>query len=203
MSSYTILQDTSLELRRRIFRALQTAPDTDLGFGALEQDITLSPPSDDLQGTPRLSLFLYHIEPDGHLRNQHFLPSGSAGLLFPPFPVSLRYLITPLDDAEDQNQLVLGRIMQFLHDRPEIDRLDTEPLDNSFGGSSPELRISFEPLSMEQLSHVWSALNTAYRLSIAYNVRVVAVDSARDMTPARRVVDVHSVVGTVERGAGT
>ncbi len=199
MSSYAILQDVSRELRQRMFDALEEAPDSDLGFASVEQDITLAPPRDTMQGSPRLSLFLYHIEPDGTLRNQRPPSDGNDALRFPPFALNLRYLITPLDDEEDQNQLVLGRVLQFLHDHPMLESVNGTALGSSYGGASPELRLTFEPLSMEQLSHIWSALSTGYRLSITYAVRVVAVDSARPVTPARRVIDKHTVIGVMEQ----
>jgi hypothetical protein len=198
MSGYTIIQDATLELRRRIYSALTSAPDADFGMTAPETDITLSPPRDEMTDSPRLSLFLYHIEPDGHLRNQNLLAAGQEGLRFPPMPLQLNYLITPLDDEEDQNHLILGRIVQHFHDQPFLSSLNGTPLDDSHGGSSPRLRIAFETLSSEQLSQVWHALNTGYRLSVAYTVRVVAIDSDQGVADARRVVDAHTAVGLIE-----
>ena len=115
-------------------------------------------------------------------------------------PIKLCYLITPLEREEDQNQLMLGRIIQHFHDRPVLDSLGSAPLDNSYGGNSPEMRITFEALSfeMEELSQVWNALRTNYRLSAAYSVRIVTIDSAQAVVEARRVVSAHAVVGVKE-----
>lgn len=198
MSNYTVIQDASLELRRRIYAALSSAPDADLGLSSPDKDITLSPPSEKMTGTPRLSLFLYHIEPDGHLRNQPPLSAGQTGLRFPPMAIQLRYLITPLDKDEDQNHLMLGRILQHFHDQPFVTSLNDTPLDNSHGGNSDRFRITFETLSMEQLSQVWNALNTGYRLSVAYAVRIVAIDSDQGVTDAKRVIEAHAAVGIVK-----
>jgi hypothetical protein len=195
MSGYSIIGEITLELRRRIHAALASAPDADLGLTTPETDITLSAPSDELQGSPRLSLYLYHVEQDGHLRNQPHLSIGSYGLRFPPISVQLRYLITPLDDEEDQNHLMLGRILQRFHDEPAIGSLNGTPLDDSFGANSREIRISLETLALEQLAQVWHALDAGYRLSIAYVVRIVTIDSAQGITDARRVVEAHTAVG--------
>jgi hypothetical protein len=195
MSHYTIPQDISLELRRRIYAALDSAPDADLGLSTPETDITLSPPSDEMSGSPRLSLYLYHIELDGHLRNQSKLADGSTALRFPPLAIQLRYLITPLDNEESQNHLMLGRILQHFHDQPYLSSLNGIPLDNSYGGNSSQLRINFETLSMEQLSQVWNALNTGYRLSIAYVIRIVTIDSDQGVTPAKRIVEALPTIG--------
>lgn len=198
MSNYTIIQDTTLELRRRIYAALDSAPDADFGLSNPESDVTLSPPRDQMQGNPHLSLYLYRIDQDGHLRNQPWLPDQQTGLRFPPMPVKLCYLITPLERDEDQNQLMLGRIIQHFHDQPVLDILDGVPLGNSHGGNSPEMRITFEALSMEELSQIWNALRTNYRLSAAYGIRIVTIDSAQAVAEARRVTATHAVVGIKE-----
>jgi hypothetical protein len=201
MSAYTIIGGASRELRQRIFQALETAPDADFGLTSAAQDITAAAPTDELEGDPRVSVFLYHLEPDGHLRNQAPLADGAGRLRLPPFTLNLRYLVTPLDDAPELNHLMLGRILQFLHDAPVIDGLNGTPLGSSFGGAAPEMRLDVEPLSMEQLSHIWTSLNATLRLSFAVAMRVVAIDSARGETPARRVVDTHVAVGAMERAS--
>ena len=197
MSNYTVIQDASSELRRRICAALSSTPDAD--FGITKPDsITLSPPSDHIQGNPPLSLYLYRVDQDGHLRNQPWLPDGQTGQRYPPMPLKLCYLITPLKSDEDQNQLMLGRILQFFHDQPVLDSLDGTPLDSSHGGNSAEMRITFESLSMEELSQIWNALRADFRLSVAYSVRIVAIDSAQAVVDAKRVVDAYTVVGLKE-----
>ncbi len=195
MSNYTVIHDITLELRRRIHAALSSASDADLGMTTPETDITLSPPGEGLQGQPRLSLYLYHVGPDAHLRNQHELAVGQSGLRPPPLAVQLRYLITPLDDEEQHNHLMLGRVLQHFHDQPFVSALGNDLLGDSFGGSSPQLRVNIEPLSMDQLGPIWLALQASYRLSVAYAVRVVAIDSDRGVTEAHRVVEALAAVG--------
>ena len=193
MSNYAIIHDTTLELRRQIVAALVSAPDADLEI--TENEITLALPTNDLVGAPRLSLYLYHIDADANLRNQKRLDVGPSGQRFPPLAVSLHYLVTPLDEQEQVNHLILGRILQFFHDHPFFSELNGTPLDNSFGGNSNQFRILLEPLTMEQLSQIWGALNADYRLAVAYNVRIVAIDSDQGVSPAPRVVEAHTVVG--------
>lgn len=195
MSSYAIIQDTSHELRRRIFGALASAPDADFGLSSPEEDITFSLPSADLQGNPRLSLYLYRIEPDGHLRNQYPLADGAAGLRRPPLTVQLHYLVTPLDEDDDTNHLIVGCILQHFHDEPFLSSINGTPLGTSFGGASDRLSVVLEPISTEELSRIWSVNDGGFRLSIGYLVRTVAIDSATGITDARRVVDAHIAVG--------
>ena len=51
------------------------------------------------------------------------------------------------------------------------------------------------PTSLEQLAQVWNALDANYRLSIAYRIHIVTIDSATGITEAKRVVDAHTAVG--------
>ena len=200
MSRYSVIQDTTIELRRRIHTALRSDPDADFDLhDEPAEDITLAPPADEVEGNPRLSIYLYRIEPDGNLRNQRFLPIGQNGLRYPPLALALHYLITPLDDAEEQNHLMLGRIAQHFHDRPMVDQLNGQPLGDSFGGASPALRVSLEPLTLEQLTQLWSAFDTGLRLSLSYDVRVVAVDTDLALVAASRVAETHTVVGPLSR----
>lgn len=194
MSSHAILHDISRELRRRIHAALADTPGTDFDLTTEEGDIILSPPPEPAAGAPLLSVYLYHIEPEPHLRNQPYL-NVDTRLRYPPLALQLHYLITALDDQEPTNQLVLGRILQHFHDNPYIREIGGGPLDDSFGGNSPEARITLEMLTLEELSRVWQALRSGYQLSLAYKVQVVTVDSARAEADARRVRELHTAVG--------
>ena len=195
MSSHTVIHDISIELRRRIHAALEATPNTDFNLTTVEQDIILSPPRDPSSGPPLLSLYLYHIEPDPHLRNQRYLNTGPDGLRFPPLALQLHYLVTALDDEEENNHLVLGRVLQHFHDQPFLTELNGTPLDTSHGATSPAARITQEMLTLEELSRVWIALRSVYQLSLAYKVQVVAVDSAQTEIEARRVHELHTIVG--------
>ncbi|MBI5958676.1 MAG: DUF4255 domain-containing protein [Chloroflexi bacterium] len=196
MSHYSIIHDVTLELRRQIFAGLQATPDVDFQINNMNQDIVLDPPPDAATGSPMLSIFLYHIEPDQHLRNQPYLTPSPESLRYPPFPLQLHYLITPLDSEQEQNQLLLGRIIQLFHDNPLLTSINGVPLDNSFGGSSAEIRIMMETLSLEELSRIWYALNSVYQLSITYIVRVVTIDSLRPESAAHRITELQAVVGS-------
>jgi hypothetical protein len=196
MSHYAIIHDVTLELRRRIFAALQATPDVDFQINNMNQDIVFDPPPDASNGPPVLSIFLYHIVPDQYLRNQPYLTPTPNGLRYPPAPLELHYLITPLDTEQEQNHLLLGRIIQYFHDTPQLTSIDGLPLDNSFGGSSAEIRVTMETLSIEELTRIWNALGSVYQLSVAYKVRVVAVDSLQPESAAYRVTELQTVVGS-------
>jgi hypothetical protein len=70
LSSFSIIHDTALEMRRRIFAALEATPDTDFGLNGSIDRIRIAGPAEDLPNGTVAALFLYHIEIDKHLRNQ-------------------------------------------------------------------------------------------------------------------------------------
>jgi len=200
VSSFTIINDITVELRHRIFTAMQTALGVDLGFTDESVNIALAPPEDVADTSTRLSLYLYHVGINNSMRNQNMLPQTARDdeLRLPPLPLELRYLVTPTDD-EEVSQLILGRLLQFIYDNPSLDTIGEVPLGNSFGGASRELRLTPDLLNVEQLSQLWNAFSQPFRLSLAFQVDVVAIDSARSPVIAPRVVDVLSVAGIKER----
>jgi hypothetical protein len=197
MSSSSIVQDTSLELRRRIFSALEATPDTDFGLNGDIERIRVAPPADDLPDGTVGTLFLYHIDIDRHLRNQRSLPDRDDPSVQrkPPLPLQFRFLFTPIDDDDSINHLVLGRVLQHFHDQPFITTIAGQPLDDSFGGATPVLRVKPDMLTVEQLSQLWNALSAPYRLSIAFLVDIAAVDSGDPPRRAPRVDELLAAAG--------
>jgi hypothetical protein len=72
--------------------------------------------------------------------------------------------------------------MRALHDVPVLDPGDlatalTPPDDP--GEQIERVRVTYEPLSVDEVSKLWSAFQNNYRLSAAYQVSVVLIDSQR------------------------
>lgn len=201
MASFGIIQDVSLELRRQVFNALVATPDTDFSLGGEIERITLQSPGDTLADAVVVSLYLYHVDIDKHLRNQRPLPDRNQDDQFrtPPLPLQLRYLFTPVDDSESTNQLILGRVLQHFYDFPSFSTVSGEPIGDSFGGASTDLRVKPDMLSLEQLAQIWNAFSTPYRVAISLLVEVVAVDSGQ---PAKRRVRVEELITGVGLEAG-
>ncbi|MEH6453927.1 MAG: DUF4255 domain-containing protein [Psychromonas sp.] len=200
MSSHTIINDVSLELRRRIFAAMNSAVGITMSFTDESTNIVLEPPHDTPDNATRMSLYLYHIGINNVQRNQRMLaqPGRDDEQRLAPLPIVLKYLATPLDD-EETNQLIMGRLLQFVYDSPQINSIDNQPIGNSFGGASNVLRLVPDLLNVEQLTQLWNAFNQPYRLSLAFQVDVVAIDSAIAPIVAPRVTDLLSVAGSKER----
>lgn len=197
MSGFNVIHDVSLELRSQIFAALQTTPGAIFSLSTEANSITLLPPQDGLADTVVASLFLYHLDIDKHLRGQRPLPDRTRDDLFfnPPLPLQLRFILTPLQTAEEDNLSLIGRVMQHFHDAPTITTLNGTPMDDSRGAASPALRIRPDMLSLEQLTQMWNALSQPYRLSVSFLVEVIAIDSG---LPARRA----GRVGEMTQGVG-
>lgn len=178
MSDYTVIADVSESLTatlRTEFLADQSlAPKfTDAG------SITLAPPVDDPQelGAAALSIYLYRILEDAHLKNQTYVPGTGGRLRRPPLTLDLFYLITPLLKEPKDQQIVLGKVMQVLYDRSTLEGPD-------LGGglaSDDRVRVIFNPVSLEEAARVWQALETTYRLSVCYMLRVALLDSTREV----------------------
>ncbi|WP_350282048.1 Pvc16 family protein [Nitrosomonas sp.] len=200
MSTFTIINDVSLEIRRRIFASLNSAPGVTLNFSNEASNIVFSAPQETPENGARLSLYLYHISVNGPMRNQRLLPhpGHTDELTLPPLPLELRYIATPMDE-EENNQLIIGRLLQFIYDQSVIDTIDDQPLGNGLGGGSSTLRVTPDLMNVEQLSQLWNAFNQSFRLSVAFQVDVVAVDSARAPVVVPRVVDALVVSGVRER----
>ena len=186
MSSYSIVRGLSVELRQQIFSALQAASETIFTLTSPDANISLEAPYEPGETSRLVSLYLYHVDIDHHLRNRQPLTDRTDPTLQrrAPLPLRLRYLMTPLDADETMNHLILGRIIQHFHDHPSLGTLDGVDIGDSFGGGPRELRVRPDLMTMEQLAQIWNAFNTPYRLSLSLLVETMAIDSA--LPPARK-----------------
>jgi hypothetical protein len=132
---------------------------------------------------PVLALFLYEIVEDYAVRNrdqQRELLSDQGGQRYritrPPMALVLRYLMTAYaagPTAPNTEQLMIGRAMQVLYQRQVRRGADLDPqLD------LPLLSVTLSPLTLDERSRVWWAIQQPYRLSLNYEVRVVDIDVA-------------------------
>ncbi|RXH56525.1 DUF4255 domain-containing protein [Granulicella sibirica] len=152
--------------------------------------VTILPP-DKARGnlnSNQLNLFLYQVLPDAAWRNMN-VPSqvapGESGI--PPLALTLFYLLTAFgkdNDATTPNgHLLLGSAMSILHDHallgPQEIQLATAASlpGNNLDTQADRVRITLQPLSIEEISKLWTGFATQYRLSVAYEVSVVLIDS--------------------------
>ena len=199
LAKYTIISDVTLELRRQIYQALVSASDVNFNLGTEAQSIYIGPPDkEDIDSQAVAAIYLYHVIPSKHLRNQRPLPDPTEPGRYraPPLPLELRYLVIPLADDETGHQH-LGRIVQYFHDHRSFSELSGEPVGDSFGGGPDALRISIDPLTVERLAQIWGAFNAPYRLTLGLLVELVPIDSALPMDQVPRVDEALILTGTM------
>jgi hypothetical protein len=91
--------------------------------------------------------------------------------------LDLYYLVTPLVGTPREQQIVLGKVMQVFYDRAILASAD---LVGSLAASGEEVRVILNPVTLEETTRIWQALEMSYRLSVCYAVRVAMVDSRRE-----------------------
>ena len=201
MSDFRALLDVSLRLRQVLFDGLTGDSEVSRNFDTV-QSISLASPADlaesdgGAQATPQLSLYLYQVLPDPHLRNRPLLPGRPGEQHYPPISLALYYLLTPIGISAEDNLVILGRAMQILAANPIV---RANFLESRIQPGQPEVRILLNPVTLEELTRIWNAFNQPYRLSTCYQVQVVSIDSVRapeEGPPVvERVLDLHQVVG--------
>jgi hypothetical protein len=134
----------------------------------------------------QVNVFLYQTVVSAAWRNvdpPKQVRSGEAG--HPALPLNLHYLLTAFGEDEARAHGVLGAAMRILHDHPvlaadEIRNATVTDLPDSDLHLQPErIRITPLPLSTDDLFKLWSGFQTNYRLSAAYELAVVLLDSKR------------------------
>jgi Pvc16 N-terminal domain len=140
-----------------------------------EDRISLESPADlENNNSVRLSMYLYRILENPYMKNRFPVEGTGGKLRKPPLTLDLYYLLTPLVGSPREQQIVLGKSMQILYDRAILQGGD---LSDGLGTSGEEIRLVLNPVSLEELTRVWQALEISYRLSVCYIARVVIVDS--------------------------
>ncbi|MGI9333171.1 MAG: DUF4255 domain-containing protein [Gammaproteobacteria bacterium] len=158
----------------------------------------------DLQGaistTPaRMTIFLYEMIEDPSVRNRpptQRLSGTNLRSTRTPVPLILRYLLTAWSGDRLTDHRIMGRAIQALHD----DALLSGPqLQGGLAGTSEAIKLKLAPLTLEELTRVWSSVNQPYRLSVTYDVRVIRIDSNDVSTqPPVRSRTLTGAVGEVE-----
>ena len=150
--------------------------------------LTALPPDKARTGiaTNQLNLFLYQVLPNAAWRNMDIpqrVRPGETGMT--PLALDLRYLMTAYgrdnDTSEPFDHHLLGKAMSVLHDHA---LLGPDEIRLAFPGSGLEtqadrVRITLQPLSVEDISKLWMGFATQYRVSVGYEVSVALIDSTQ------------------------
>lgn len=188
--SHMVIAEVSEFLRHTLWLGFKEDATTSQLVGE-EKNIVLSNPAEPVvDATRRLSLWLYQVSPNEHLRNAAPIRKREAkddtAEFYPPLAVDLLYLLTPSTSKDLGDQQVLGRALQTFYDQSVLRMQSRETPDGAPAlFHSEELHVSLAPRTIEELAKVWEAMQQPYRLSVCYEVRVARIDSLRRMQGAR------------------
>lgn len=159
--------------------------------------VSLSNPQE-LAQLEGVSVWLYRVVRDENRLNDPNVRLGPNETRRPPLPVRLHYLITPFVrntnvNASETEQLVMGKIMQSLHDHPLF---TGNELAGDLRDGNHEFSVRLETLTLEELTRVWAALERPYQLSISYEAAIVLIESERT-TRVAPVVIAEPVPGVI------
>jgi hypothetical protein len=187
MSNALAIAAVTATLRTILFDALNNDPDM-----PPNPDVTVQPPdkAHEDQRIHFINLFLYQVLPNAAWRNMDIpqrVKSGETGI--PPLALNLYYMLTAYsqDDNVDPpatstlSHRLLGRAMSALYDNAVLFPEDIARVlpRSELQNQVERVRITLQPLSVEEIFRLWSGFQSQYRISVAYEVSVVLIDSTQ------------------------
>lgn len=174
MSDFSAISAVSLTLRNLLNTNITLSTGV---LGGIAIDLR-SPREMQEAGASGVSVWLYKVSRLAEMLNEPPERKGPGQLQRAPLPVQLFYLVTPVLVDPITSHTVLGRVLQVFHDNAILRGGD---LQGVLGGTTEQLRVNMEALTIEELSLIWDALSEPYQLSVTYQVQVVKIDS--DLEP--------------------
>ena len=173
--------------------------------------VTVLPPDRITTGVgeeSQLNLFLYHVASNNGWSSVGLPSRDTRGerLTNPPLGLNLHYLLSAYGARDFHPEILLGCGMQVFHETPILSRQTIRnalpsPPAGSLPLDLPELaatgladqieliKIAPESLNTEEISKLWTALQTHYRPTAAYQVTVVLIEAKRPTRSALPVRD--------------
>jgi hypothetical protein len=134
---------------------------------------------------PLVSIFLFEVIEDPSTRNRprvRVREDDKVKIKKPKMTLLLRYLITPWGPNVKDVHKILGDIAQLFYDTPIF---SGSLLKGALKDTSEELKITLAPLTLEERTRIWHAIQKPYRLSLTYEIRVANIDTEIELiTPA-------------------
>ncbi len=182
--------------------------------GILGSATTSSAPPDHLvtdkaTEVTNLNLFLYHVTYNQGWREVGLPTRGPDGNTIgrAPLAIDLHYLLSAYGSGDYQAQILLGIGMQALHEIPVLFR---QKIQSVFGTPTNDVdkalatadladqiemvKIVPQQLGTEELSKLWTAFQSKFRVSAAYAVSVVLIETKAPIVAALPVLTRNIVV---------
>jgi hypothetical protein len=137
-------------------------------------------------GKDQINIFLYQTALNSAWRNMD-MPGQTRGgeTAHAPLALNLYYLVTAFGQLEDDafSHRWLGEAMSVFHDHPLLGAKEIQnallPEDSGLQEQLERVRITPQSISVEEMSKLWTIFQTQYRISTAYQVEVVLIESTR------------------------
>lgn len=161
------------------------------------QSIVMASPGEiETNDDVRLSLFLYQVLENIHLKNREMLIKDPTTLVFPPIALDLYYMLTSypsgvqdITERTKEEHSILGRVIQILNDNAI---LKGSVLKGGLSMNGYDLHITLSPLSLDDMTKMWTTFpGKTFRSSICCLVTPVIIDTKREIT-VQRVVSKES-----------
>jgi hypothetical protein len=139
---------------------------------------------------PTLNIFVYQVTPNTGWRNVELASRNSSGdrLTNPPMALDIHYILSAYAEEDLHAEMLLGGAMHLLHEMPGLDRdritAALAPLSVDLQGCGladqvERIKITPEPLNSEEMSKLWSAIQSNYRPSVVYQATVVLIQEEK------------------------
>lgn len=204
---YTALRATSLTIVDLLKQHFIADPQLGLLFDSSQGGsmiISLNSPEEMSDNSEQgISVWLYMVNKDGERPNDAMERISPTKLRRRPLPLSLHYLVTPVvvtknkHDSPETEQIILGKVLQIMHDHPI---LSGSMLRDDFTGMNLQIHAHLEPMSVEENTRLFDALERSYQLSVSYQVGLVMIDSEHEPLDTSPVTVVNPSWGTMVGG---
>jgi len=159
--------------------------------------------------TPQLNIFMHQVTPNIGWRNVDLPSRNDRGrqLSNPSLALDLHYLISAYGSEDLHTEILLGYAMQLMHETPVLtrdainDALVPSPTvasglpialqalaESGLADQIEQIKITPEYLNSEEMSKIWTAMQSNYRPTAAYLVTVVLIESEQPITRALPVL---------------
>jgi len=141
------------------------------------------------EGFAAVNLYLFQVTENPYAKNQPWVTRTNGVQEYPPLALNLHYLLTPYaSDPLSAHQVLTHAMLKFYQNT----LLPGSSLPDSLRLRVSRLTVNLCPMTLEELTRIWNALQTPYRLSVGYEVRIVLIDSERMAQPNRVLTATHA-----------
>ncbi|HEY3301943.1 MAG TPA: DUF4255 domain-containing protein [Candidatus Binatia bacterium] len=131
-----------------------------------------------------ISLYLYRVAVNGSVRNMPPRLGPDGRRYRPSLPVDLHYLLTAWAKDPEEQQRLLGWSIRALEDMPILPAglLNYKMPETETFHPNETVELICEPLSLQDWTAVWDKLKPKVQTSMAYVVRMIAIESTVELS---------------------